>query len=328
VRRPKQAISKTTGDTSANGNENHPKKSKHSQAWQDTRMGSLCFCVAMRKINDQHGCISICMLKLTKDWETVMYEGFHQFRYCLFALLFLIPACATVQAEEIKVFSVNGVKDVLMKLGADFETVTGNHVQLTFGTIGQLNERMKAGDMPDVLVAISPAMVKAEEQGTIAAGGSIEVGRTGMGVAVKAGTAAPDLSTSQSFRDALLKAKSLAYSDPKTGAASGVAFAKILTRMGLADQVKDKTTLVGGGSVGELVAQGKVELGIQQITELLPVKGITLVGPLPAEWQSVTVYQAGVLRQTAKAKDAASFVRFISSPEEARKFTDAGFGRY
>lgn len=240
----------------------------------------------------------------------------------------LLFTFTTMQAEEIRVFSVNGVKEVLVKLGADFQAATGNHVQFTFGTVGALDERMRAGDMPDVLVAISPAIVKAEKQGTIVAGSGVDVGRTGMGVAVKEGADVPDLSTAQSFRDALLKAKSLAYSDPNTGAASGVAFSKVLTQMGIAGQVKDKTILVGGGSVGELVAQGQVELGIQQITELLPVKGIVLAGPLPSELQTVTVYQAAILRQTPKPQLATSFIHFVTGPEEARRFADAGFGRY
>ena len=247
--------------------------------------------------------------------------------FCLITSMLLL-SLATVQAEEMKVFSVNGVKDVLLKLGADFETATGTHVQFTFGTIGALEEKMRAGDTPDVLVAISPAIEKAGRQGTIVAGSGIEVGRTGMGVAVRAGAPAPDISTLQAFRRTVLNAASLAYSDPRTGAASGVAFAKVLDEMGIASQVKDKTVLVSGGSVGELVAQGRVELGIQQITELLPVKGIVLVGPLPPEVQSVTVYQAAILRQTAKPQFAASFVHFITSPEVAKKFTEAGFGRY
>lgn len=257
-----------------------------------------------------------------------MLARLHQFGYCLLMLSFLLPACATAQTKEIKVFSVNGVKSVMMKLGADYQAATGNHVQFTFGTIGQLETKMKAGEIPDLLVAISPGIAKAEQQGTVVPESIVEVGRTGMGVAVKKGAAVPDISTAESFRNALLKAKSLAYSDPKTGAASGVAFAKALAQMGVADQVKDKTVLVGGGSVGELVAEGQVELGVQQMTELLPVKGINLVGPLPREWQAVTVYQSAILRQSAKPQLAADFVRFITSPSAAQRFTEAGFGRY
>jgi molybdate transport system substrate-binding protein len=231
------------------------------------------------------------------------------------------------QAGELKVFSVGGVKSVMMKLGDDFQSATGERVQFTFGAIGKLQEKMEAGELPDVLIATSQAIDKAEQQGTIVPGSSMEVGRTGVGVAVREGAPAPDISTPNALRQALLNAKSLAYSDPKTGAASGVATAKVLAHLGIADQVRDKSVFSTKGPVGELVAQGQVELGIQQITELLPVKGITLVGPLPPELQTVTVYRAAVLTGTAKPEISANFIRFITSPKVAPMFLAAGFGR-
>ena len=227
----------------------------------------------------------------------------------------------------LRVFSVNGVKGVMVRLGEDFHAAIGDRVVFTFGTIGALQEKMTAGEMPDVLIAMSSAMSKAEEQGLIAKDSRVEVGRTSIGVAVKEGMPTPDISTPQAFRDTLLKAKSLASTDPYTGAASGVAFAKTLAQMGIADPVKDKTVLVAGGSVGELVAQGRVELGIQQMTELLPVKGITLLGSLPSELQSVTVYQAAVVLRTTKPEIASKFVSFVTSRQVAQRFADAGFGR-
>jgi molybdate transport system substrate-binding protein len=230
--------------------------------------------------------------------------------------------------SHLRVFSVNGVKAVMIRLGKEFEASTGNQVQFTFAPIGPLQDKMATGDMPDVIIATSSALAKAEEQDLIARNGSVEVGRTGIGMAVRAGTPLPDIATPETFRDTLLNAKSLAYSDPRTGAASGVAFAKILARMGIDELVKDKTVLVAGGSVGELVAQGRVELGVQQVTELLPVKGISLLGTLPPELQSVTVYQAAVLRRSEKPQIASSFVAFVTGPKVARTFAEAGFGRY
>lgn len=216
----------------------------------------------------------------------------------------------------------------MIQIGEEFEAATGNTVQFTFGPIAALQGKMAAGEMPDVLIAVASAMSKAEEQGLIAKNSSVEVGRTGIGLAVKEEAPLPDISTPESFRDALLQAKSLAFSDPQTGAASGVAFAKILAQIGIADLVRDKTVLVGGGSVGELVAQGRVELGIQQITELLPVKGITLLGSVPAELQNITVYLAAVIPQTGEPQIASRFVSFVNSPKVAQRFTEAGFGRY
>jgi molybdate transport system substrate-binding protein len=231
-------------------------------------------------------------------------------------------------AHALKVFSVNGVKDVMTRLGEAFHAETEAEVQFTFGTIGALQNRMSAGDLPDALVAMTAAMSRAEEQGLIERNASVEVGRTGLGLAVKAGAPLPDVSTSSGLRDTLLKARSLAYTDPRTGAASGVAFAAMLHDMGIADAVKDKAVLVSGGPVGEVVAQGRAELGVQQVTELLPVKGIALLGSLPSEHQRVTVYRAAVVLRSTKPKLAAAFLKFVTSSRVKPAFTDAGFGRY
>lgn len=177
---------------------------------------------------------------------------------CTLILLPLLCTSATAAAEEIKVFSVNGVKSVMSKLGPEFQAASGDRVQFTFATIGALQEKMAAGELPDVLIATAPAIAEAEKQGALAPGSMAEVGRTGVGIAVKEGAAVPDVSTSQKLRRAVLEAKSLAYSNPKSGAASGVAFAHLLEKLGIAEQVKNKTTLTTG-SVGELIVQGKAE---------------------------------------------------------------------
>jgi molybdate transport system substrate-binding protein len=235
---------------------------------------------------------------------------------------------SSTAADALKVFSVNGVKDVMTRLGEAFRAETGDEVHFTFGTIGALQGKMSAGDLPDVLIAMAAAMSQAEKQGLIEKSASVEVGRTGLGLAVKEGTPMPDVSTSLGLRDALLKTKSLAYTDPQTGAASGVAFAQLLDDMGIAEQVKGKTVLVSGGPVGDVVAQGQAELGVQQVTELLPVRGIALLGSLPTELQRITVYQAAVVRRSTKPKPADAFLKFITSAKAKPAFTKAGFGRY
>lgn len=236
--------------------------------------------------------------------------------------------CDTGTAGVIKVFSVNGVKAVLERLAEQFQVKTGTQVNFTFGTIGVLERRMADGELPDVLVAMSAAITKAEEQGLVARGSGVEVGRTGLGVVVKQGAHAPNISSADNFRTALLSCNSFAYTDPKTGAASGVAFAQILDKLGIGDRVAGKALLIGGGSVGEAVAEGKAELGIQQVTELLPVKGITLLPAFPAALQRITVYHAAPVRGAAPAERAAEFVSFVSGPEARSAFDAAGFGRY
>lgn len=236
---------------------------------------------------------------------------------------------ANAEAPFLKVFSVNGVKEVVSRLTDAFHAETGGeHVRFTFGTIGALQEKIRTGDMPDVLIAMASAIATAEEQDVIAKGQGAEVGRTGLGAVVKEGMSVPDISTPQRFRDSLLNANSLAYTDPRTGAASGVAVAEILEQLGIANRIKDKTVLVGGGPVGEVVAQGRAEVGIQQMTELLPVKGITFLSAFPPELQRVTVYRAAPLRHTDRPQIAAKFVSFLVSSSVKQRFAEAGFGRY
>lgn len=258
-----------------------------------------------------------------------MFFGFQKYAVASIVLSGLLLFQPMVHAETaLKVFSVNGVKNVMIALGEDFTAATGDRVEFTFGTIGALKEKMAAGEMPDVLIAITPAMTEAERRGQIFPGSSVEVGRTGVGIAVKEGATIPDISTPASLKTVLLGTQSLAYSDPQTGAASGIVVAKMLADLGVAEQVKGKSVLIRSGSVGELVAQGTVELGIQQITELLPVRGIVLVGPLPKELQVITSYRAGIMVNAQKPAVAEKFVRFVTSTEEAKRFADAGFGQY
>jgi|EndMetStandDraft_8_1072994.scaffolds.fasta_scaffold212522_2 molybdate transport system substrate-binding protein len=239
----------------------------------------------------------------------------------------MVPG-SRADGHALKVFSVNGVKEIMGRLGEAFHAEAGDDVHFTFGTIGALQGKMSAGDLPDMLIAMAAAISRAEQQGLIGQDASVEVGRTGLGLAVRERASAPDVSTPPALRDTLLNAKSLAYTDPRTGAASAIAFVEMLDDMGIADQVKDKTVLVSGGSVGEVVARGDAELGIQQVTELLPVTGITLLGPLPSELQRVTVYRAAVLLGSEKPKLAAAFLEFVTSPNTAAAFAAAGFGRY
>ena len=250
---------------------------------------------------------------------------FPQYVYFATLLLSLLCASATGHADDIKVFSVNGVKSVMLKIGPEFEKASGDRVQFTFATIGALQQKLAAGEIPDVLIAISPAVATAEQQGKLMPGSAVEVGRTSIGIAVKEGASGARHFYRAEAPPGRIECQSLVYSDPKSGAASGVAFAQLLEKLGIAGQVKGKTTLITS-SVGELIAQGKFELGAQQISELLPVKGI-VVRPLPAELQTVTIYRAAILAQSGKQQSAAKFIRFITSPEAVKVFSEAGFGK-
>jgi len=156
----------------------------------------------------------------------------------------------------------------------------------------------------------------------------VEIGKVGIGVAVREGAPLPDISTTDALRQALLNAESLVYADPAKGASSGIYFANLLQRLWIAEAVKEKTFLRPGGYVVELVAEGKAEIGIHQITEILPVKGVTLVGPLPAEVQNITTYVAGISTTARQPEIAKQFLSFVTRPENAHLFKELGFGRY
>jgi molybdate transport system substrate-binding protein len=229
---------------------------------------------------------------------------------------------------EVTVLSAGAVQDVIGKLAVDFRDRTGRSVTLSVGTVGALIDRVAAGETADIVIVTSQAMAELVNQGKVAPETVVEVGKVGVGVAIREGAPLPDILTADAFRQTLLAAKSLVYADPAKGASSGIYFATVLERLGIAAAVKDKTTLLPGGFVVELVAQGKAEIGIHQITEILPVKGVVLAGPLPPELQKITAYSAAVMTGAANASAAGEFLRFVTGPEAAPSFTAAGFGRF
>jgi molybdate transport system substrate-binding protein len=158
--------------------------------------------------------------------------------------------------------------------------------------------------------------------GKIIAGSREDVARLGMGVAVRAGATKPDIRSTESFKRALAAA-TIGYTDPVGGGASGIYFAKLLDRLGIADAVKAKTKLTAG-PVGELVAKGAAELGVQQLAELKTIPGIDIVGPLPPDLQTITVLTAGVVTGSGQAEAAGGFVKFLAMPETVSVLRAAG----
>ena len=217
-------------------------------------------------------------------------------------------------AAEIKLLTAGAMRAVVVALLPDFEKQTGHKVTIDNATAGTLKKRIEEGEAFDVAI-ITPAVVDdLASKGKIVAGSRIDLAKVGMGVAVKEGAAVPDIGSVDAFKRMLLAAKSVAYIDPKAGGSSGIYFDKLLDRLGIGDQIRPKAKLKQGGYVAELVASGEAEVAIHQISEIVPVKGAVLVGPLPAEVQNFTTYSAGL---GAAAKDAAAakaLIQFIAGP--------------
>ena len=236
-------------------------------------------------------------------------------------LVLLSPG--TAGAAEIKVLSAGAVRAIVTELAQAFEKDTGHTVTLAFGTVGVTRKRL-AEEPADVVIMTDVAIDESSAQGAVVAGSRNDIARTGMGVGVREGAPKPDISTPDAFKQALLAARSLTYVDPAQGATSGIHFAGLLQKFGIADAVKPKTTLVPGGYPAELVARGEVEMVVHQISEIVPVRGVTLVGPLPKDVQKVTTYSAGIAKKAATPETARAFVAFLTSPAMKPKFVAAG----
>jgi len=220
-------------------------------------------------------------------------------------------------AAEIKVLTAGAFKQVLLMLVPDFEKQTGHKVIVQNDTVGALAKRIESGEVFDLAVLTPAAVNDLSSKGKFVAGSRTNLGRVGVGVVVREGAPKPDISSVDAFKKALLAAKSVAYIDPAAGGSSGIYVAGLLDRLGVAAEVKPKAKLIPGGAVAEHIARGEAELGIHQISEILPVKGVTLVGPLPADIQNYTIYAAGLGTHGKESEAAKALLKTLSGPAAA-----------
>lgn len=225
---------------------------------------------------------------------------------------------------EIKVLSAGAFKQVLLALVPDFERTSGHKVTVENDTVGALTKRIEGGEAFDLAVLTPKAVDDLAKEGKLVPGSRANLARVGVGVVVKDGTPKPDIGSVGSFKQALLAAKSVAYIDPAAGGSSGIYVAGLLDKLGIAGEVKPKAKLIPGGAVAEHVAKGEAELGIHQISEILPVKGVTLVGPLPAEIQNYTVYAAGIGAHAKEGDAAKALIKALSGPAAAEVLKSKG----
>jgi molybdate transport system substrate-binding protein len=243
------------------------------------------------------------------------------------AVTVLSAMTTSASAAAIKVLTGGAYKAVLVAVAADFERRTGHKVEIDNDTVGALMRRIAGGETFDMIVVSPKAIADLTRQGKIAEGTRTDLAKVGVGVMVKAGAPKPDVSTVEAFRRAVLEARSIGYIDPASGGSSGIYVAKLLERLGLADQVKGKTRLKRGGHVSDLVASGEAELGIHQISEILPSKEVSLVGPLPAEIQNYTTYSAGISPKAANREVAEALIQALAGPAAAEIMASRGMVR-
>jgi molybdate transport system substrate-binding protein len=225
----------------------------------------------------------------------------------------------------IKVMSAGAVQAMVSALGAEFELATGHMLDLNFGTAGGLRERFEGGEVPDLLILSASFMSALDKDDVFVAGSRTDLGRTVTGVATKEGAKAPDISTPEAFKQALLDARGVSYTDPKAGGSSGNFFAALLQKLGIADAVNKKAVLGKRGyEVAQAVADGRAEIGTTFISELFTVKGVTVLGPLPGELHNVNTYTAAIPAAAPAKAEAALLLHALTNPANAARWVAAG----
>ena len=225
----------------------------------------------------------------------------------------------------IKVLSAGAVQSMVEELGREFERASGNKVDLTFNTAGSLRDRVKNGEAADVVILSESIIAALDRLGLFVPGSIVNLGRTVTGVAIREGAPAPDISTPAAFKQALLNAKTVSYTDPKAGGSGGIMFTAMLEKLGIADAIAKKAVLgQRGAEVAQLIADGEAELGTTFISEVLPVKGAKVVGPLPGELHTANTYTAAIHAGSANREMAAALLRALTDPATRDRWIAAG----
>ena len=216
-------------------------------------------------------------------------------------------------ATSIEVLSTLALRGVLLEIANELRALSGLSFTATYKSTNMALNLIAKGASADVTILTREAIDRLVRDGIIVDGSTAEVAQSGVGIAVRAGALKPDISTVAALRSALLETKSIAFT--RLGA-SGVHFAQVIDRLGIADDVRRKAH-IGDGYAGEVVARGEAEMAVQQISELMPVAGIDIVGPLPEEVQKISVFAAGVLRAARNPGGAEKLIAHLTEPRLA-----------
>ena len=243
-----------------------------------------------------------------------------------FAVICALFSAVNAHAVEIKVVTSGGFTAAYLELAPEYERATHNKLVTEFGpsmgtTHNAIPLRLERGEVIDVVIMAAEALDELIKQSKVRADSRVDLVQSSIGMAVKAGAPKPDISSVDALKRTLLAAKSTAYSD----SASGVYLStELFPKLGIADQIKGKTRKIEADPVGGVVANGEVEIGFQQISELRRVKGIDIVGPLPAGAQRITVFAAGIPAASVQPEAAKALIRWLASPAAYRAIEKSG----
>jgi molybdate transport system substrate-binding protein len=227
---------------------------------------------------------------------------------------------------KLKIMCARSMQEVVTAVAYDFTSTTGNEVELSFGTVGALQQRLDAGETADVVISARPAVEALEKAGRLAPKSRADIATVRIGVAVREGAPAPDISTPEAFRQALVDARAIAFSDAAVGGSAGVYLARMFAELGLTDSIKEKgMPQQNGGEVAKRVAEGKAEIGMTLIAEIVPIAGVRVIGPLPKPLGADTTYCAGVMATSHACGAALNFIAALKRPDRQTMWKEAGF---
>ena len=238
---------------------------------------------------------------------------------------FGITAGSTARAAEIRLLSASALHPAIDALMPDFEKSSGHKVTVIYGTAGAVADRVQKGEAADVVVSSVPMIDRLQAQGKVGAADRIIIAKVGVGAFVRKGAAKPDISSVDAFKHSMLAARSIAYPDPAGGGASGIYMVSLLERLGIAGEMKPKTRPAPGAVLYSSVASGEVEIGFNQISEVLAQPTVEFVGPLPSEIQNYTRFAPGIVTGSTQPDAARALVTFLSSPAAQAVLKAKGF---
>jgi molybdate transport system substrate-binding protein len=249
-----------------------------------------------------------------------------RFRSLALGIAGALLLAGSASAAEVRVMISGGLTAAYKALVPEFERTTGNKVVTAYGpsmgtTVNAIPVRLERGEAADVLIMVGYALGDLVKQGKVVAGSQVDLVKSPIGVAVKAGAPKPDISSADALKRSLLAAKSIAYSD----SASGVYVStEMFQRLGIADAMKDKAKKIPAEPVAGVVARGDAEIGFQQISEMLPVPGVDIVGQLPPDLQKITVFSAGIATGSKEPDAGRALIKFLASPAASAAIIKSG----
>ena len=240
--------------------------------------------------------------------------------------LFDITTGSTARAAEIKILSASALHPAIDALIPDFEKSSGHKVTVAYGTAGAVADRVQKGEAADIVISSVPMIDRLQAQGKVVAGDRVIIAKVGVGAFVRKGAAKPDISSADAFKRSMLAARSIIYPDPAGGGASGIYMASLLERLGIGGEMKPKTTLSPSAKVlYASVASGDVEIGFNQISEVLAQPTVEFAGPLPSAIQNYTQFAPGIVTGSNQTDAARALVTFLTSPAAQTVLKAKGF---